>query len=46
MTMLVDTKDSNVPFEEIKAAMTKKGEEMGLDIHIQREDIFVSMHKL
>ena len=46
MTMLVDTKDSNVPFEEIKAAMAKKGEEMGLDIHIQREDIFVSMHKL
>ena len=46
MTMLVDTAESNVPFEEIKEAMRKKGEEMGLDIHIQREDIFVSMHKL
>ena len=46
MTMLVDTSTSTVSFEDIRAAVIKKGEEMELNIRIQREDIFNAMHKI
>ncbi len=46
MTMLVDTSASEAPFDEISAALSHKGEEMGLSIRIQREDIFNAMHKI
>ena len=46
MTMLVDTSLSAEPFDAISAALSAKGEEMGLSIRIQREDIFDAMHKI
>ena len=46
MTMLVDTSTSTVSFEDIRTAVIKKGEEMELNIRIQREDIFNAMHKI
>lgn len=46
MTMLVDTALSPMPFDELSATLSKKGEEMKLNIRIQREDIFHAMHKI
>ena len=46
MTMLTDISASNDTFDAISAALDKKGEEMGLSIRIQREDIFDAMHKI
>ena len=46
MTMLVDLTASTVAFADISDALTAKGEEMGLSIRIQREDIFDLMHRI
>ena len=46
MTMLVDTEQSRLPFDELSAALSEKGEEMKLNVRIQREDIFYAMHKI
>ncbi len=46
MTMLVDTSYSSESFDSIRDALTAKGEEMGLSIRIQREDIFTAMHRI
>ena len=46
MTMLVDLTASTVAFADVSDALTVKGEEMGLVIRIQREDIFDKMHRI
>ena len=46
MTMLVDLKESTVAFAEVSDALALKGEELGLSIRIQREDIFDLMHRI
>ncbi len=46
MTMLVDLTESTVAFADVSEALAKKGEEMGLVIRIQREDIFDKMHRI
>ena len=46
MTMLVDTSDATDSFDMIAEALKAKGEEMGLSIRIQNEDIFNAMHKI
>ena len=46
MVMLVDTGTSELPFEDIRARLHEKGEEQGLFIRIQREDIFDAMHRI
>ena len=46
MTMLVDLTNSVVDFADISDKLTAKGEEMGLSIRIQREDIFDLMHRV
>lgn len=46
MTILVDTSTSVCSFEEIRAALVEKGEEMGMTIRIQRADIFNAMHRI
>lgn len=46
MTMLVDLTECTVSFADVSDALTKKGEEMGLSIRIQREDIFDLMHRI
>ena len=46
MMMMTDIKDANENFDAIKAALSTKGKELGVDIKIQREDIFKSMHSL
>ena len=44
--MMLDLKDSSYEFDEIKSSLIKKGEELLVDVKIQREEIFNSMHTL
>ena len=46
MVMLVDTGTSELPFEDIRQKLHERGEEQGLFIRIQREDIFDAMHRI
>jgi ACT domain-containing protein len=45
MMMVVDVTSCNVPLAELCKAMDAKGQEMGLSIRVQREDIFEAMHR-
>ena len=46
MNMLVDVKDSNVEYSKIVDALEEEGERLGVNIRIQREDIFDAMHRI
>ena len=46
MMMLVDLDGLNIDFSELKDRLEDKGEELGVDIRIQREEIFKSMHRI
>lgn len=46
MMMMLDISKANVKFEEIKNVLTAKGKELKVDVKIQREEIFESMHSL
>ena len=46
MTLLVDTSTSEHTYDEIRSAIITRGEAENLLIHIQREDIFNSMHRV
>jgi len=44
--MLVDLTKCSISFTELSDALKEKGEEMGVNIRIQREDIFDLMHRI
>ena len=46
MVMLVNAENSTAPIAELSDVLRTAGEEMGLDIRIQREDIFLAMHRI
>ena len=46
MMMVVDVSGCTVPVAELSKAMDAKGQEMGLSIRVQREDIFEAMHRV
>lgn len=46
MIMLVDAGQANVGFDEIKRALSQLSAEIGLEIRIQRDEIFNSMHRI
>lgn len=46
MIMMVDIEGAKVSFEELKKALNAKGEEMGLKIDAQHEDVFKYMHRI
>ena len=46
MMMVVDVSKSAVPMVQLCEEMEAKGQELGLSIRIQREDIFEAMHRL
>ena len=46
MVMLVDTATADIPFEEIRRTLDESGAALGLDVRIQREDIFNAMHQV
>ena len=42
----VNIEKSSYSFKEIKDALTKTGEELGMEIWIQRKEIFDNMHNI
>ena len=46
MTMLIDLTESTKDFATLSDDLKDKGEEMGLNIRMQREDIFDLMHRV
>lgn len=46
MIMLVDLEKLNVSFKELSEKLDEKGKLLKVQIRIQREDIFKSMHKI
>ncbi len=45
MIMLVDASGCTVPFASLASELAAEGESRGLQIRIQREDIFNAMHR-
>lgn len=46
MVMLVEISNSKLEFTSLVSEMKALGEEIGVDIYVQHEDIFNSMHKI
>jgi ACT domain-containing protein len=46
MIMLVDMTDAAGGFHEIRKKLEGKGKELGMEVRIQREDIFNAMHQI
>lgn len=46
MVMLVDTQNTSVGYEQIQGGLNAVATKLGVDIRIQREAIFQSMHRL
>jgi ACT domain-containing protein len=42
----VDVEHAGISFGELKARLNAKGEEMGLRIEAQHEDVFKFMHRI
>ena len=46
MITLIDTTNSKIDFAELKAELEKIGDELGVAITLQQEDLFNSMHRI
>ncbi len=46
MMMAVEVTACTVPLIELCKAMDQKGQELGMSIRVQREDIFEAMHRV
>lgn len=46
MIMLVDTTGCTIPFAELASRLKEESGNLGLEIRIQREDIFNAMHRI
>lgn len=46
MITIVDLKDCTIKYEEVQEKLNKLGDELGMSIKIQHEDIFNSMHNI
>ena len=46
MTMLVDLGKGNRPFDDVKKSLKQTGAELGMEIRLQRVEIFDSMHQI
>ena len=46
MIMMLDLKLSSNSFDEIKKSLELRGKDLGVEVKIQREEIFKSMHTL
>ena len=46
MFLLADISKSKYPFKEIKEAITESGNKLGMEIWIQKKDIFDKMHTI
>ena len=46
MMMATEVSECSVPLAELVTSMEKIGQDMGLSIRVQREDIFEAMHRI
>ena len=46
MVLIADMAQAQIPLKGLQAALREKGEEFGLDIKVQHEDIFKIMHRI
>ncbi len=46
MTMLVTVDEERTPFDELQHQLTAAGEEIGVQVTLQREDVFRFMHRI
>jgi len=46
MIMMVDATEATLSFDELKRRLNARGEELGLRIDAQREDVFQYMHRV
>lgn len=46
MTMIVDVSKVSASFDALNSDLQKLGEEINMDIRIQREEIFTAMHRI
>ncbi len=46
MTMLVTVDEEATPFDEVQRRLAAIGDEIGLQITLQREDVFRYMHRI
>ena len=46
MIMLVDLAECEMPFDMLSQHLRSVGEERGLAVHVQRQDIFDAMHRI
>ena len=46
MILMADMENATVPFDELKRRLNAKGEQMGLKIDAQHEDVFKFMHRV
>ncbi len=46
MFMLCDIKESTNSFKQIKETLQKVGEDLGMEIWVQKREIFDNMHKI
>jgi len=46
MSMIVDLSATERPFAQVRDELVAIGEDMGMEIHAQREDVFRYMHRI
>ena len=46
MTMIVDLSKIKVEFSDLSEQLKKVGEELGVEVRLQSEEIFTSMHRI
>ena len=46
MTMLADMADASLDFTELQERLAHTGDEIGVEVQVQREDVFNFMHRL
>lgn len=46
MVLIADMAEANVPIAEARDKMTALGEEIGVEIRLQSEEIFSAMHRI
>jgi len=46
MVMIADMSASKIPLKELQQILREKGAAMGLEIKVQHEDIFKTMHRI
>ncbi len=46
MVLIANMQNADVQLDKVKAAFNALGEELGVDIRVQSEDIFTAMHRI